>query len=50
MENSSVKIFNVLEMKRTGVQMLNIPPECTEAVEILEKNVHLMHVSMSLTS
>lgn len=49
-ENSSVKIFNVLEMRRTGVQMSNTPPACTEVVEILEKNMHLLHISMSLTS
>lgn len=42
MENSSVKIFNILEMRRTGDQMSNIPPECTEVVEIIEKNMHPM--------
>lgn len=49
-ENSSVKIFNTLEMRRTGVQKSNMPPECKQVVEILEKNMHLMHKSMSLTS
>lgn len=37
-------------MRRTGAQMSNIPPEGTEVVEILEKSMHLMHISMSLTS